>query len=457
MKKKLPIFIFIVLTAIPGFSQFNPGVTINLNSSVLKESRQIQVYSPPASKTGKQTYPVLYVFDAESLFLSAVSASEFMNYSSSLPQMPEAIIVGITNTDRNRDMPVPQEIAGTDGAKNFLDFISNELVPYINKQYPTNGLNVLIGHSQGGLFVTYAGLEQPKLFPFILALDAPMDVNPSLLKVYKEKFTGACTLNYFSAETKFGWGKDFSPPPGCKSYTRERIEGETHETMPYKGIYDGLKFLFREHIPLQKDMTADALKEYYDGLSKKYNCKYDIPVPVLLTATRQNIDQSKKEIALALIGLYEKTYGTDKQSAALLTKANAIRHGPDERVAFYLDHPPSSEEALKPFMGKWKGTLHVPGGTDLDITWEIEKLNDKYVMDARIMDQFDDISAFLVVTDKNELAWGRKQGRGGIYLSIGKLSVDGKTITGSEDMVGVQMPEGVSKPEPNTFEYKKIN
>jgi predicted alpha/beta superfamily hydrolase len=83
------------LTRLSGFSQFDHLVTTSLNSAVLHEPRKIQVYSPTSSDTGKHTYPVLYVLDAESLFLATVSASGFMNHSSSLTQMPEAIIVGI--------------------------------------------------------------------------------------------------------------------------------------------------------------------------------------------------------------------------------------------------------------------------------------------------------------------------------------------------------------------------
>lgn len=452
---KQSLFLFLLMfPSILTFTQNDP-VTITLNSSVLKEPRKVMIYVPEQSMK-KQTYPVVYVLDAESLFPYTISANKFMHFSSSLPQMPEAIVVGILNTNRNRDMPVPQEMSATNGAKNFLDFIASELSPYINQQYPANGLNVLIGHSQGGLFATYAGLEQPGLFPFILSLDAPMTVNEALLKQYKQKLIASCRLNYFSAETKFGWRNDFSPGANCNSYVQGRIEGETHETMPYKGIYDGLKFLFREYIPPQQDVPLTALQEYYNGLSKKYNCNYEIPAPVLLAAARQNVNQSKKDYAVDIINYYNEKYGENSQSAELFIKANAITKGPDERVSFYLKHPSASEIELKPFMGKWKGVLHVPGGEDMSMVCEIRKVNDKYVWFARVMNQFDDISAFLVVKGQKELAWGRKHDSGGIYLSTAQLSADGQKLTGSEVMVGVNFPEGMAPHMPNTFEFTRV-
>jgi len=456
MKKIIP-FLFLTGLAAQLYAQSIHTETFPLHSAILKESRSIQVYVPKQSNSIKQSYPVIYVFDAASLFWSTVSASRFMNYSSSLPQMPESIVVGIINTNRDRDMPVPQEFASTDGAKNFLQFLSGELAPYINQHYPANGLNILIGHSQGGLFVTYAGLELPALFPFILAMDAPVTVNQNLLLEYQQRISAGCNLNYFSAETQYGWGNTLHPPAGCNRFAQKRIEDETHETMPHTGIYEGLKFLFREHLPPEKDLSLESLQDYYKNLSGKYHCKYAPPASVILTAARQNINSSRKAAALALLQFYEKNYGKSQQSANLLAKAIAINKGPDERVAFYLHHPGVTDESLKPYMGKWKGTLFVPGGTDMSISWEIKKINDTYVLDARVLDEFNTKSDFLLVTGEQELAWGRKHNGGGIYLSLGKLSADGRELTGKEEMIGVTIPDGVPYPKPNTFRYLKIS
>ena len=453
--KSLLILLAILISAI-AVAQDEITKSFSLHSEALNEERSIQVYTPPQVNSIKQTYPVLYVFDGESLLWPTVNASSFMNKGSSLPQIPEVIVVSIKNNNRDRDMPVPQQIASTNGAAQFLQFVADELVPYINDHYPVNGLNVLIGHSQGGLFVIYAGLKKPALFPFILSLDAPVTVNPSLLKEYQQKMTTACTLNYFSAETMYGWGTSFTMAQGCGSYRQKRIEEETHETMPYKGIYDGLKFLFREHIPEQKDMPLSMLQAYYKNLSDKYHCRYTIPDKILLSSARENISVSKKQVSLDLLEFYEKNYGTTQTSANLLAKANAITKEPDKRVDYYLSNPGASAEDLKPFMGKWKGTLIVPGGVNMDITWEIKKINNKYVMDARFMDEFNSRSDFLVVTAPGQIAWGRKHEGGGIYLSIGKLSANGRTITGTEDLIGFQMPDNVPAFKVNQFEFNKI-
>jgi len=57
------------------------------------------------------------------------------------------------------------------GAEKFLSFLKTELIPYIDKTYPTNGTNSLYGHSYGGLFSMYAFLAEPELFECCFATD----------------------------------------------------------------------------------------------------------------------------------------------------------------------------------------------------------------------------------------------------------------------------------------------
>lgn len=183
--KSLLILLAILISAI-AVAQDEITKSFSLHSEALNEERSIQVYTPPQVNSIKQTYPVLYVFDGESLLWPTVNASSFMNKGSSLPQIPEVIVVSIKNNNRDRDMPVPQQIASTNGAAQFLQFVADELVPYINDHYPVNGLNVLIGHSQGGLFVIYAGLKACT-FSFHFVIGCSGNSQSSLLKEYQQK------------------------------------------------------------------------------------------------------------------------------------------------------------------------------------------------------------------------------------------------------------------------------
>lgn len=80
-------------------------------------------------------------------------------------------------------------------AEKFKKFIETELIPYINKNYRTNGENDIGGISNGGHFVLWMLLNYPKLFQkYIAASPAPwtegcylMDQLPKLTTTQKLK------------------------------------------------------------------------------------------------------------------------------------------------------------------------------------------------------------------------------------------------------------------------------
>lgn len=460
---KIRFIYYLVLTLISGTvicqtqnpDKIEVGERVTIHSKILNESRELFIYSPKTSSSKKVSYPVIYLLDAESLFIPAVGAIHFLNYSSYLPQMPEAYIVGIVNTKRDRDMPVPREIEKSEGIQNFYSFLSQELVPYINKNFSASGLNILIGHSQGGLFATYAAVQNPKLFPFVLAMDAPMEVVTSVKQMYSEKLLKCCGLKYVSAESIYGWRNSMVVNNSCLLFSQVKIEGESHETMPYKGLYEGLKILFSDYWPSAKDLSLEKLSAYYNLLERKYNVPYLIPSRALLESAKQNIGQSNKTIALELLAENEKIYGVSPMSQALLVKANAIEKGPDERVKNALSHASPTDEEVTPFLGNWTGIVKVPDGTDTPIDWEIKKVAGKYIMESDVMKQFKTQSDFLFVNEKKELVWGRKHDGGGIYISIGVLSTNGLIISGTEDLIGFEFPPNMPAFKKNTFRFQK--
>ncbi len=456
-------FIIVLLTImplcaalLPAQQRDIPGALVNIRSAILNETRTVRIYAPKSISVSSAAQPVIYVLDGESLFWSVYGAVQFLTKSISLPQMPDAIIVSIHNTHRDRDMPVPQEFTKSEGKHNFLRFLTEELRPFINKRYATNGLAVLLGHSQGGLFATFAAFQHPEVFRFALALDAPMTVDSQVFEEYRNRLFASCSVRYASVESLYGWGKSFPKTDSCSDYLQRKIEGETHESMAHKGIYEGLTMLFRDFLPARGDISLLGLQQHYQHLSQSHQCTYSIPQKVLLASAAQNINQSKKRESLDIMRYYQTVYGKDATFKNIIAQANLIIGAPDYRVDFYLNHSPPTAEQLQAFAGKWKGTVVVPDGINHSIEWEIKKINDRYLMQSRVMDSFTTTSDFLLVSEAGELVWGRKHGGGGIYLSIGKPSADGQTIVGTEDLIGFAFPKGYAPFKQNTFQFQKI-
>lgn len=154
-----------------------------IHSDILKEDRTILVRMPAAAKRSNDHYAVLYLTDGDGHINEIGSTIDFLVNND---RMPPLIVVGITNTDRNRDLtPTRADMKGpggkvamafptSGGADKFLDFIQNELIPQIEKRYSPQPYRIFAGHSFGGLFAIHTLITRPNLF------DAYIAVSPSL-------------------------------------------------------------------------------------------------------------------------------------------------------------------------------------------------------------------------------------------------------------------------------------
>ena len=268
MKHKLliPFFLVLVFTFRGNLAQAQDTVrrTIeigkldSLNSTILKEKRRIEVFVPPGYKPGSTTkYDVLYVLDGGNwntgLILKVQGFLEGEKY------IPPTIIVSILGVDRNKDL-TPTHIDGwntSGGAAQFLGFIKEELIPYINQKYPANGDNAIWGHSLGGLFVVNALLMEPNTFKSYIAVDPSLwwD-NNYIQKIAAFKLSAwkdpAITLFMSGREGSEGATMKIDAmdvmlkkwAPAGLTWKSIRYPEETHSSVRFKSTYDGLKFSY---------------------------------------------------------------------------------------------------------------------------------------------------------------------------------------------------------------------
>lgn len=135
-------------------------------SKAVKDSFSLFIRVPKnyAKKKSKR-YPVIYLLDANVYFDIVADA---MNENNS-----NAILVGIGYRDfimmdslRNRDYTFPKalpqdSLPNSGGAFNFLFFIKDKLLPYIDKTYRTETNNrTLMGHSLGAYFTLFVLMQE---------------------------------------------------------------------------------------------------------------------------------------------------------------------------------------------------------------------------------------------------------------------------------------------------------
>lgn len=432
------------------------GSRYEMSSNVLKEKRQLLIYTPPKSQL-PQKYPLIVVFDGESLFETMVSTVKYMNYNSEIPQMPEAIVVGVMNTKRMRDMPIPHGYGQKLGEEAFRRFVTFELVPELKKQFPATDLTILVGHSQGALFATYLSLSSPLLFPWVMALDGRFDIHKNTaelekayLKLLKED---RGSMRYFSGESLYGWQGKWTEQGSAKQ--QMKWKDETHESMPLKGIYEGLKVLFYDFAPPTKDLNLTALTKFYEGTLRTYKSMIPIPYKVLEASIERKMGENRKQEILELITYGIKQYGPTPRLQSLKTRADALMETKNDPLAHYLSLPTPSDQQIHSFVGKWEGVVNVPNGRPEPTVWEIEKREGKYVLKCEVVPiNFKTESVFVAISDQGELLWGRKNNGGGVFVSKGSLNPKGE-LTGVMDLVGFTPPDGITLSQ-NTFTFRKI-
>ena len=142
-------------------------------STLVKDSFMISVYVPDSSLIENPAQlPVIYILDANLYF--DIYASILRKYSE-VGLIPAAILVGIGYSNfermdslRVRDYTFPvglpeYEMPVSGRADRFLNFVHHELVPEINRKFPSDtSKRILAGHSLGGYFTMYDLLEEVK-------------------------------------------------------------------------------------------------------------------------------------------------------------------------------------------------------------------------------------------------------------------------------------------------------
>ena len=228
----------------PGSSKpFVLGVIDEIQSKELGEKRTLNIYLPDGYKQDDTTrYPVVYLLDgsADEDFIHVVGLFQFNTFPW-IKRVPKSIVVGIANVDRRRDFTYPTTLeadkkryptAGHSAA--FTTFIANELQPFIEKKYKTNGANMLIGQSLGGLFAAEVLLKRPTLFTsYIIISPSLWWDNGSLLTV---------------------------PSPVLQA-------GYTHQTAVYIGV--GKEGLTPGDIPRVMEVDANLLAEKIKSTKSK--------------------------------------------------------------------------------------------------------------------------------------------------------------------------------------------
>lgn len=376
-----------------------------LDSKVLKEERPYLVHLPPSYATSNARYPVLILLDGDAHF---THTSGTVDYLAQNLRIPELIVVAVPNTDRSRDMTPPLPPTATrmgsegspDGAKNFLSFIADELLPQLDATYRTRQYRVLIGHSFGGLFATYALVTRPEVF------DAYLSISPSLW--WDDQSLVASTQEFLQKHHdlradlyvtlgnegsrmlgpywKFAAALGETQPPNLR-WQIHRWTDETHGSVPLRSTHEGLQAIFDGYYIHEPLATHDRIG--LSGITKQFQdvstrLGYSVSVPdAVLSALLFELRNAKRTdelepIALKRLELYPNsadahftlariyaTRGDDARSVDYFSKGLKLFPGNNEARAALtkanvdpktiVPETTLAPKALRSYVGRYKG------------------------------------------------------------------------------------------------------
>lgn len=164
-------------------------------SSHTPQEFSILIGLPSSYGTQNQGFPVLYVLDGNLQFPLVKSVCEMLRLGG---EIPEVIVAGIgypveslaeTIPLRTRDLTPTVKGPGTGGARDLLQFIWRDLIPFVDLYYRTDpNLRALFGNSRGGLFALYAMFTAPELFNRYLIGSPSIWWDEEVIYQFEERF-----------------------------------------------------------------------------------------------------------------------------------------------------------------------------------------------------------------------------------------------------------------------------
>jgi hypothetical protein len=241
---------------------------------------------------------VLYVLDGDAHLDLARVTAEYLSGPAGWNCIPELIVVGVGDVDRNRDytpthstkLPNGQTLSmfeTSGGAAAFERFLREELSPYVENHYRTKPFRILEGHSLGGLLALDEMCNTNQFYQSLIALDSSV--------WWDDEYIVRKGINFFNQGGQFNGAvyQAFTPntndsPSRVKlnsalkahesSTFRCRIdqfENDIHPSILFPGLENGLRFVFDKFLVDQDSITnADGLTRHFSELSHLWGTEF---------------------------------------------------------------------------------------------------------------------------------------------------------------------------------------
>ena len=323
---------FLILFFLINIS-FSQTIYESFESEFLNDSRELKIQLPRNYDDNfKKNYPLIIVLDGDYMF-EAVSGS--VDYLSYWGDIPESIIVGINQIDsRYDDCSVLDNIdfIPISSSANFFDFISQELIPFFDKNYRTTKFKVAVGQEATANYINYFLLNNKASISGFISISPKFSYN---MENYIIKRFDKIKTNIFyylvssnkdfksiNERTKMLSENLLTLNNDLVSFKYKQYENLTHYNLPIHSISEGIEHVFATYsainsieydLFLSKIQTSPVkyLVDKYENIYNYYGINKDILINDF-RAIEKYVEESEqykyyKDLSKLALDKYPKT------------------------------------------------------------------------------------------------------------------------------------------------------
>jgi len=283
-----------------------------VDSRLMRAKRMLKV-SLPQNYNPSKKYPVIYVTDAQSDNFDVVKSYVHALSRKQYTVIPESIVVGVYQQQRNDDF------YATRTGQFFAEFLTQELIPFIDAKYNTSGFNTMVGHSNGAEYNHIMMLREDNPFRGFICLSTYLrenDKNEDRLSNFFKNYQGK-NIYYFIANGlqdppsryKAGGVIDsiYQKNTNTKIVFANNDFKANHQTIVTEGLLDGLKFIYQDYSNIDKYPTIIDLDEnYIKNIKTNYGINEGFTFEMIEAYYNDIINRKSKKEWEYLIGFIEK-------------------------------------------------------------------------------------------------------------------------------------------------------
>lgn len=257
---------------------------VKLKSTFLNEERNLLVSLPDDYEAGKATYPVIFLLHGQWDMLPALSTLDLLD-----GQLPDFIVVGVESKG--------MELRPNEGKVTpFANYLTREVVPYVNKHYDVAPLTILSGHSNSGRFVLDLWLSEQGPFSHYYAFSPSLEdgyIVNRLSAVPPESLQGKAPLTLTIANEGEHMQVPFETVAQSLiklpklSFFHEKFPDESHRSTKHPSMQFALQSTFNGWTPSNevKHGGLEGLRKHYADLTDRFGFKVLIPIETLQRLT----------------------------------------------------------------------------------------------------------------------------------------------------------------------------